>query len=226
MQTVKLNISIDDVNPSKDYRILGTNVEKYLANLIDDYDAKISLFIPSHYHNLDNTKLSENKQWVNELLSISDNIELCAHGHYHNVENKIYGECEFFELNDPEIIEQRISMIMHEWDQVGYIPRVWKSPKWLTSRQSVDALTSKYPMAVIHPIHNANLFWRKSHCITAVDYFPPNQFPPHDCNLFILSHIAGKHTNVWNENFYIYTRKVLDTLLKDCNLQLVKIKHF
>ena len=63
---MNLTIAIDDVNPLKDWRILGDKTEKYLFDLNKKYGVKYTLFIPTNYHN--ESKISDNKQWVKELI--------------------------------------------------------------------------------------------------------------------------------------------------------------
>ena len=55
-----LTIAIDDVNPLKDWRILGDITEKYLFDLNKKFGAKFTLFIPSNYHN--EAPISEHKE--------------------------------------------------------------------------------------------------------------------------------------------------------------------
>ena len=70
-----------------------------LFELNKQFGAKFTLFIPSNHHG--DAKLSENKNWVNELLDAGI-FELAAHGHFHQTSDKNkFGECEFYELNNP-----------------------------------------------------------------------------------------------------------------------------
>ena len=94
MNTYKLNISIDDVNPKKGWRILGEPTEDYLRKLYDTFGAKTTLFIPSNHHG--DSPISEHQGWIDELRSLPY-IELAAHGHYHNTTNSLaWGECDMF----------------------------------------------------------------------------------------------------------------------------------
>lgn len=223
MNTYKLNISIDDVNPKKGWRILGEPTEDYLRKLYDTFGAKTTLFIPSNHHG--DSPISEHQGWIDELRSLPY-IELAAHGHYHNTTNSLaWGECEFAEINSIESAKTRIQLLLQEWMGVNYIPHVWKSPGWLASRQSVQVLDQYFKYAVIHPQHNQNLMW-KCKVINSTDYFPPNSFPGTSTNLFILSHIHGKHDNTWNENFYSYTNTLLTQLHEHITLKHVFIKEF
>lgn len=221
--TCKLNISIDDVNPKKGWRILGEPTENYLQKLWDKFGAKTTLFIPTNHHG--DALLTDHKSWIEELKSIPY-IELAAHGHYHNTKNPAgWGECEFGELESEEEIRQRIFTMMDTWNTVGVRPKVWKSPGWLTSRNSSKQLETWFDIAVIHPQHNHNLMW-SCKTINATDYFPPNAFPRMDCNIFILSHIFGKHDNAWNENFYRWVSAVLEQMQTNSNLECCFIKDF
>lgn len=222
MAITKLNISIDDVNPKKSWRILGEPTEKYLEKLYDDYGALTTLFVPSNHHG--NADISDNEEWIHELDSLPF-IELAAHGHFHNA-SEPWGECEFGELQDPKAISDRLGLINRAWDSVGYYPRIWKSPGWLTSRASAERISNWFDMAVVHPHHNNNLKWGIP-TINATDYFPPNNFPVgQDVNIFILSHIYGRHDNTWNENFYNWVCQVLNQLKESTQLEYCFIKEF
>ena len=207
--TCKINISIDDVNPKPGWRIIGEPTQKYLEQLNKDFGSRVTLFIPANHHG--NAELSENKSWINELKEW-DFIEFGAHGYYHDTSNRnLMGECEFAAIDDADVYE-RLQMISYSWlNSLGKLPKVWKSPGWLTSRQSANLISSEYDIAVVHPIHNHNLLWSCS-TINATDYSPPNNFPGMDCNIFILSHIHGKHDNAWSDSFYNYVRRTLEVL--------------
>lgn len=204
---LKLNISIDDVNPKPGWRIIGEPVQKYLEDLHKQYGVKVTLFIPANHHG--DAQLSKNKSWIQELRDLKF-IEFGAHGYYHNTkDSNKWGECEFGELSSKHEISWRIHSLINEWNSCDILPKVWKSPGWLTSRESVAALGSWFKYAVIHPQHNHNLMWQ-CQTINASDFFPPNSFPSMDCNMFILSHIHGRHDNVWNENFFNHVQNVLN----------------
>ena len=217
----KINISIDDVNPKKMYRIIGEPTEKYLSQLHNEFGVKISLFIPANHHG--DARLSENKEWINELKSLPY-IEFGAHGYYHNTSDQnIWGECEFAEQNSPSQISELVYQIKQEWWQCDLTPKIWKSPGWLTSRNSANILGESFDIAVIHPTHNNNLLW-PCRTINVTDYFPPNQFPGMGANLFIFSHIHGRHDNAWNENFFNYCRNLIGQLSNGVKLEHSFIK--
>jgi hypothetical protein len=206
----KLNLSIDDVNPKVGFRIIGEPVQKYLEDLHRQFGLLVTLFIPANHHG--DALISDNKSWIQELNDLKF-IEFGAHGYYHNTEDPSrWGECEFGELTDEFIIHERIQHISYAWNNsLGYLPHVWKSPGWLTSRNSCLALSIEFNCAVVHPIHNHNLSWNCK-TIIAQDYLNSNSFPAMDSNIFILSHIHGKHDNVWNLNFYHWVQKILEQL--------------
>lgn len=223
MINCKLNISIDDVNPKPGWRILGEPVQTYLERLWNNYGAKTTLFIPANHHG--DALITEHESWITELSSLPY-IEIGAHGYYHKTDNpNSWGECEFGELTSEIQIQQRIVSIFKAWESVNIRPKIWKSPGWLTSRESSKQLSEWFDIAVIHPQHNHNLLW-KCKTITATDYFPPNSFPGMDCNIFILSHIFGRHDNVWNENFHNWVCQVIEQLKTNTQLEYCFIKEF
>jgi len=217
----KINISIDDVNPKKDWRIIGEPTEKYLEQLYKNFGCKTTLFIPSNHHN--NSRISQNKQWIHELKSIPY-IELAAHGHYHDTSDRQkWGECEFSEITHSFDAAARIKLMIEEWSACDTIPHIWKSPGWVTSRASVDELSKWFKYAVVHPIHNHNLMW-KSYTINTTDY--SKGIPPQDANIFILSHIFGNHDNTWNDNFYNWVNKSMEVITKNLKTEMNFIKEF
>ncbi len=217
----KLNISIDDVNPKKGWRIIGEPTEKYLEQLNKDFGCKITLFIPSNHHN--DSRISQNKEWIQELKSIP-HIELAAHGHFHDTSDRQkWGECEFSELTNELDVQTRIRLIIDEWSSCNTIPHVWKSPGWVASRASSEVLSKWFKYAVIHPIHNHNLMW-KNKTINVTDY--SKGIPPQDANIFILSHIFGSHDNTWNDNFYNWTNKSVEMITKNLKTEMCFINEF
>lgn len=218
---LKLNISIDDVNPKKGWRIIGEPTQKYLEQLHEHFGCKTTLFIPTNHHG--NASISENKSWLKELADLKF-IEFGAHGHYHKTDDPgTWGECEFGELDNPNQILNRIQMIMRCWNDCDLNPKVWKSPGWLTSREAVNQLSTWFPYAVVHPQHNHNLMW-KNKVINATDY--SKGLPSMDCNIFILTHIFGNHDNTWNDNFYNWVYESLEIITKNIPTEMSFIKEF
>lgn len=220
----KLNLSIDDVNPKPGWRIIGEPVQKYLEDLNKQFGLKVTLFIPANHHG--NANIEENKSWLDELKGLGF-IEFGAHGYYHNTSNPTsWGECEFGELTDDLILYERLQQISYAWgNSIGELPKIWKSPGWLTSRASCELLSSRFDIAVIHPVHNHNLLW-KCKTINTQDYIGSSNLPGMDSNLFILSHIHGKHDNVWNINFNDYVHKVLNLICSNRITEMCYVHEF
>lgn len=224
---LKLNIAIDDVNPTKSYRLLGEPAEKWLQTLHDEFGVKFNLFIPSNYHNL--APLSKHKEWVRELASI-DWLELCAHGHYHQTTNpQKYGECEFLELNNDEDIKNRLWLDLDkEWTECGfYLENMgWRNPGWLCSEKSKIYLERTFKYAAIHYEHNNGLQWN---CRTFFghDGIQQEHISIHNNDMIMFqSHIAGNHNlNVWNEQNFEQLRLSLEHLFSIYQIQPVLLKE-
>lgn len=214
-----VTISIDDVHPQKEWRILGDKTEEWLRSLNDEFGAKFVLFIPSNYHQ--KFPLSEHKEWIQELNSIPW-LELAAHGHYHQTsDHKRFGECEFLELDTYKTFLNRLYILYEEWEGVGVIPKGWKNPGWLCSEVSCKLLngrlatvSSDYEISEIlwkpqyvslHYEHNHDLKWN---CKTFFghDGIQQSDISIHNTDIhpegmiMFTSHIAGDwNDNVWNE---------------------------
>lgn len=204
-----VNVAIDDCNPLKGYRILGEKPEKWLRELNERYGCKFDLFCPSNFHS--RAPLHENKEWVNELLTI-DYFNLNAHGHYHQTLNpKLYGECEWFELEKISEIHERMDMMFNEWGTVGInLHEIgWRNPGWLVSNNAKESLEVTFKYAAIHYEHNQGMNWKcktffghdgiqqENIGIHNWDYSDPEN--PIGMVMF-QSHICGNHNhNVWNE---------------------------
>ena len=196
---MKLTISIDDVNPKKDWRIFGDETEKYLTELHESYGVKYNLFIPSNHYG--EAPLSKHKSWVNELVD-SGMFELSAHGHFHKTSNyNTMGEMEFIDMTEVECIE-RVKMMMGEWESVGYIPKGWRNPGWMCQPHCVPHLSKEFEWAALHYQHNNNLKWDLK-MLFGADSINQTDIKTHDGNIMFQSHIFGSwNTNNWNlENF-------------------------
>lgn len=224
---LKLTISVDDVNPSTNFRILGTRVEKWLHQLNSEFGVTFNLFIPANYHG--KNKLSDNKSWIQELNDIS--YFACeAHGHFHQTTDpKRFGECEFAEIQDVDEARQRLDLCYNEWvESINSFPNGWRNPGWLCSPESQKAiqyLPLKYVAA--HYDHNHGMTWN---CKTFFghDGIQQENISIHNGDMIMYqSHIAGNHNhNVWNEQNYEQLRlslghlfeqyKITPKLLKEC----------
>lgn len=196
---INLTIAIDDVNPKKDWRILGDKTEKYLFDLNKEFGAKFTLFIPSNHHSTG--KLSENKDWVNELQS-SGIFELVAHGHYHQTsDNARFGEMEFIDMTEQECID-RIAMLNEEWESVGIKPKGWRNPGWMCQPYCVEHLSKNFEWAALHYQHNHNLKWGCK-MLYGADGIHEVDIHLHEGNIMFQSHIFGDwNHNTWNESNY------------------------
>ena len=210
---MNLTIAIDDVNPLKDWRILGDITEKYLFDLNKKFGAKFTLFIPSNYHN--EAPISEHKEWINELNS-SGIFELAAHGHFHQTVNPDrFGECEFYELAGDEIIEHRIHLMFEEWDKVGIKPKGWRNPGWLCSWRASELLSKHFDWVALHYEHNRGLIWNGCKEIFGSDGIHKNDITLHSERVMLHSHIFGDwNDNVWNEDNYKQANLSLEFLCK------------
>jgi peptidoglycan/xylan/chitin deacetylase (PgdA/CDA1 family) len=215
---INLTIAIDDVNPKKDWRILGDKTEKYLFELNKQFGAKFTLFIPSNHHNTG--KLSENKTWINELQS-SDIFELAAHGHYHQTsDNTRFGEMEFVDMTEQQCID-RLSMLNEEWASVGGTPKGWRNPGWMCQAYCVDHLSKNFEWVALHYQHNHNLEWGCK-MLYGADGIHEVDINTHNGNIMFQSHIFGDwNHNTWNESTHQQMQLSLAYLL---NTQQVTFK--
>lgn len=220
-----ITISIDDIHPEKGWGVEGDECMYYLDELNKEFGARFTLFIPSNYHH--KAKLSENRDWIDWLKS-KGYFELAAHGHYHQCERTDIGECEFFELDTHEKVEERLYKCIAEWNAVDHRPFGWRNPGWLAHPESVTLLSMAFRYAAIHYEHNHNLKWR---CSTFFGHDGINEtdIKLHNNNMIMFqSHIAGDwNDNVWNEDNYKQMRLSLSHLkehkpefktLKECLL--------
>lgn len=226
-QDIKLTISIDDVNPLPGWRILGDPSEKWLRTLHEQFGLKFTLFIPSHYHNLPNTQLRDNKEWIQELNSI-EWIELAAHGHFHETSDRSrYGECEFLEL-DYYQASYTLSMSWEQWDDADVdVPCGFRPPGWLVSPQSnqaiKDFIVNEHPIfkyVAIHYQHNNGLKWNCKEFF-GHDDIQSNSISVHNENMIMFqSHICGNwNKNVWNQDNYEQLRLSLNYLSENLTYQ-------
>jgi len=207
---MNLTIAIDDVNPKKEWRILGDKTEKFLFDLNKEFGAKFTLFIPSNHHNTG--KLSENKQWIQELYDTGI-FEFAAHGHFHQTRDKAtLGEMEFIDMNESECIE-RIKIMMGEWDAVNIKPKGWRNPGWMCQPYCVKHLSKTFEWAALHYQHNHNFQWDLK-MIFGADSINDIDITTHNDNFMFQSHIFGDwNKNVWNESNYNQFKHSLEFLV-------------
>jgi len=205
-----ITISIDDIHPEKGWGVEGDECMYYLDELNKEFGAKFTLFIPSNYHH--KAKLSENKDWIDWLKS-KGYFELAAHGHYHQCERTDIGECEFFELDTIEKVEDRLNKCISEWNAVDHRPLGWRNPGWLAHPVTIPSLSEAFEYSAIHYDHNHNLKWD---CKTFYGHDGINEtnISLHNNDMVMFqSHIAGEwNDNQWNDVNYNQMRMSLDHL--------------
>lgn len=195
MQVLNLTVAIDDIHPEKNWGMPDDECMQYLDLLNKEFGTKFTLFIPSNYHG--QYPLSEHKDWIDWLKSLGY-FELAAHGHYHACTRHDIGECEFFELDNDNIVIERIQMIFNEWNKVEHIPVGWRNPGWLAHPIAVKHLGKYFKYAAVHYEHNHNLQW-DCNMIFGADGIHETDIKLHNGNLMFQSHIAGN----WNKNSWI-----------------------
>jgi hypothetical protein len=212
-----VTISIDDIHPEKGWGLEGDEQMVYLEELNRLFGAKFTLFIPSNYHN--KSPLSEHKDWIDWLKS-KDYFELAAHGHYHKCERNDIGECEFWELDTTEKAQDRIKLMLNEWELVNHKPSGWRNPGWLGHPLAVKELGKHFKYSAVHYKHNNNLKWD---CKTyyGADGINTNDIKIHNGNTIMFqSHIAGEwNDNIWSERNFNQMRLSLDHLVKNMNVK-------
>ena len=199
-----LTISIDDIHPEKGWGLEGDEQMVYLEELNRLFGAKFTLFIPSNYHNT--SPLSKHKDWVDWLKS-KDYFELAAHGHFH--------QCE-----STEKAQDRIKLMLNEWEAVNHKPSGWRNPGWLGHPSAVKELGKHFKYSAVHYKHNNNLKWD---CKTyyGADGINTNDIKIHNGNTIMFqSHIAGEwNDNIWSERNFNQMRLSLDHLVKNMNIK-------
>lgn len=218
---MEVTIAIDDIHPEKDWGIEGDECMYYLDELNKEFGAKFTLFIPSNYHN--KFPISQHKDWVDWLKS-KKYFELAAHGHYHMCERTDIGECEFFELDSIEKVNDRIKDMFTEWSRLNMKPIGWRNPGWLAHPIAINQLGLHFEYAAVHYQHNHNMSWK---CKTFYGHDGINEvdISLHDNRIMFQSHIAGDwNDNVWNESNYNQMRTSLE-FLKNQNVIFKTLKE-
>ena len=214
---LNVTIAIDDINPLKGWGAKGDIQMEYLDNLNKEFGAKFTLFIPSNYHK--QAPLSKHKDWVDWLKS-KDYFELAAHGHFHQCERGDIGECEFFELDTKEKAQDRIQLMLKEWEAVDHKPLGWRNPGWLGHPLAIKELGKHFQYAAIHYEHNHNIPWD---CKTffGADGIDKPEIQIHNHNIIMFqSHIAGEwNDNIWDEKNYNQMVLSLKHLTNQFNIQ-------
>ena len=220
---INLTIAIDDVNPKKDWRILGDKTEKYLFDLNKEFGAKFTLFIPSNHHNTG--RLSQNVGWLKELND-SGIFELAAHGHYHQTSDPTkYGEMEFFDMTEQECID-RLFLLQDEWSSTGISPEGWRNPGWMCQQHCIPHLSKIFKYSAVHYQHNHNFQWGCKMIFGADGIHETNISLHGENNIMFQSHIFGEwNKNTWNDQTYNQIRLSLDHLTKNHQIQFKTINE-
>jgi hypothetical protein len=210
-------IAVDDVHPEEGWGYEGDIPTGYLNELHSEFGCKFTLFVPSNYHK--KFPLSEYKDWV-EYWKSKDWIELAAHGHFHQCERTDIGECEFWELDTTEKAQDRIKLMLNEWEAVNHKPSGWRNPGWVGHPVAVKELGKHFKYSAVHYQHNNNLKWD---CKTFFggDGINTNDIKIHNGNTIMFqSHIAGEwNDNIWSERNFNQMRLSLDHLVKNMNVK-------
>ena len=214
---LNVTIAIDDINPLKGWGAKGDIQMEYLDNLNKEFGAKFTLFIPSNYHK--QAPLSKHKDWVDWLKS-KDYFELAAHGHFHQCERGDIGECEFFELDTKEKAQDRIQLMLKEWEAVDHKPLGWRNPGWLGHPLTVKELGKHFEYSAVHYQHNNNLKW-DCKIFYGADGIDTNNIQIHNENVIMFqSHIAGDwNDNIWNEKNFNQIKLSLEHLISNYNIK-------
>ena len=220
---INVTIAIDDVNPKKDWRILGDKTEEYLFGLNKEFGAKFTLFIPSNHHSTG--KLSENKEWIHELND-SGIFELAAHGHYHKTSDSTkYGEMEFLDITEQECID-RIKLIQDEWGGVGVTPQGWRNPGWICQPYCVTHLSKVFKYSAVHYQHNRDFQWGCKMIFGADGIHETNINIHGGNNIMFQSHIFGDwNQNTWTDQTYNQIRLSLAYLVENYEVQFKTIQE-
>ena len=220
---INVTIAIDDVNPKKDWRILGDKTEEYLFGLNKEFGAKFTLFIPSNHHSTG--KLSENKEWIHELND-SGIFELAAHGHYHKTSDSTkYGEMEFLDITEQECID-RIKLLQDEWGGVGITPQGWRNPGWVCQPYCVTHLSKVFKYSAVHYQHNRDFQWGCKMIFGADGIHETNINIHGGNNIMFQSHIFGDwNQHTWTDQTYNQIRLSLAYLVENYEVQFKTIQE-
>lgn len=220
---MKVTVAIDDVHPEVGWGMDGDVCMDYLEALNKEFGLKFTLFIPSNYHS--KFPLSQHKEWVQWLLS-KGYFELAAHGHYHMTSDKnAWGECEFADMKDQQECEDRLNLLIKEWQAVGHQPVGWRNPGWLCQPFCVQPLSTIFKYAAVHYEHNRSMQWG-CRMLFGHDGIHETQINVHNGALMFQSHIAGQwNDNVWSEQNYNQMRYSLDFLQQTYKLEPLFLKE-
>ncbi len=213
-----ITISIDDIHPEQGWGLPEDVQMEYLQALNDEFGAKFTLFIPSNYHK--EYPISQYKDWIDWLFS-KKYFELAAHGHYHQCERSdLYGEMEFFELTNNDLIAERISDMHMEWNAVGYRPAGWRNPGWVASDRAIDHLQLDFEWVALHEQHNQSRIWEGPKMLFGHVGIHENELKVVNNTIMYQSHIQGNwNDNIWNQQNYDHIRLALIKLSMEYDLQ-------
>lgn len=226
MSKIKVTISCDDTNPLVGWGAKGDKQWDYMDSLHQEFGVKMNHFIPANYHR--QAPLSQNAEWVDWLVK-KGYVELSAHGHYHETSDRArLGECEFFELQDKEAVQDRVNNMLREWSAANYMPRGWRNPGWLSSPAATGVLSNHFYWAALHYEHNMGQYWGGCRMIYGADGINEEEIKMHmggDVVMF-QSHIAGDwNKNIWNEDNYNNIRNWLQFLTTEHEVEFLTLSE-
>lgn len=222
---MKIVICVDDVHPEVGWGLLTDPQFDYFRKLNDEFGAKFNFFVPSNYHH--RFPISTHKDWIHELSQIPW-IELCAHGHFHDTSSRgMYGECEFGEYLTPNVIQERISMLLSEWSECGVKPIGWRSPGWVCTQDAADEISKHFKYVAVHNTHDKGIEWGPNiHKFYGHDGIHSNQITLQDNDTIMFqSHINGKwNDNKWsNENFEQFKLSLTHLCSKYADIEFITL---
>ena len=138
----KINISIDDVCP---YKRTGLSAVNSILKIIPDFpDIKISLFVPTAFRRLSESKkihlLTNYPDFVKKLKSLPpNNFEICYHGHFHCNKDHKSNNDEFRYFSSSEAFD-RLMKSKIVFNDAGITPKnVFRPPGFWLSPHSFQA---------------------------------------------------------------------------------------
>lgn len=198
MTTLRLNIAVDDVHPENGWGLPDDECMALIHEIHNEFGAKFTFFIPSNYHR--KYPLSQYKDWI-KWLKTFHYIELAAHGHYHDtIDSKSWGECEFAEIHDSELCQERLGQLNHEWIVAGHVPIGWRNPGWLCHPNNVHYIGEMFRYVALHTEHNRGMRWSCVELYGCDGIHSPEITIHNNDMLMFQSHIAGD----WNDNRWNY----------------------
>lgn len=213
---MRVVVCVDDVHPETGWGNSSDSSMHFMQHLHETYGVRFTLFIPANYHK--KYPLSQYSGWLSDLYS-SGMFELAAHGLYHDTSNfATLGECEFFELTSPDEINRRLDMIFDEWySACKIIPSGWRSPGWLCSKESCEAIDKRFKYVAIHYQHNNGLEWNNAIPFYGHDDIQSTDISLHNGDMIMFqSHINGsRNRNNWTKSNYMQLEHSIKYLIAE-----------